>query len=90
MERLRLALRYDNRLEYAIELARCHLRLGQLQRADEMLTHVLKTEPSNEKGLYYADGDQIRSGSFSAAHRLTQTKVPCAVSVKAGGNAYSP
>lgn len=71
-ERLRLALRYDNRLEYAIELARCHLRLGQLQRADEMLTHVLKTEPSNEKGLYYATVTKIRLGDFSAAHRLSE------------------
>ena len=71
-ERLRLALRYDNRLEYAIELARCHLRLGQLQRADEMLTHVLKTEPSNEKGLYYVTVTKIRLGDFSAAHRLSE------------------
>src|SRR5690554_4102750 len=45
-ERLRLALRYANRLEYAVELARCHLRLGQLQQADDVLTHVVNTEPS--------------------------------------------
>ena len=71
-ERLRLALRYANRLEYAVELARCHLRLGQLQQADDVLTHVFNTEPSNEKGLYYATVTKIRLGDFTAAQRLNE------------------
>ena len=69
-ERLRQALKYEEASEYLIELGRCHLRLGEVERADAALARALELEPANEKALYYATVAKLRLGDVPSARQL--------------------
>lgn len=69
-ERLRLALKYENRPDYKIELARSYLKLGQPTKAAEALAELLRPADASEKALYYAAVAKIRLGDLEEAQRL--------------------